>query len=181
MQQGAVKFSDTVGRTMMDIVARFAQLMIADIQKNLDGENINASSKLRQSISLTIGERTVELSLEDYYKYIDVGVSGTRKAYPTLFKYTNKMPPVSALKNYIATKGISIKGYSDKKRSARKSIRAKKNNPLDRAAFAMAKSIQLYGIKPTYFYSDVVNEKRFKQLVAEAERTLGAQIIFELR
>lgn len=178
----------TTEQTMENLLAGFANLVIDELQKNLDQENKNASSVLRQSISLTIGEKEVSISMEDYWKFVDKGVRGNgkgknkrMKGQGSPFQYRDKMPPISALKKFIMNKGISIKGYSDKKRSLRKAIRSKKNNPIDQAAFLMARSIQQYGMDGSKFYSNVVNEKAFKQLARRAEQLLGQQIIFEIR
>jgi hypothetical protein len=177
----------SVEQSMEALLAGFAQLLIDEMQKNLDEKNKNASSVLRQSISLTIGENEVSISMEDYWKYVDKGVQGNGKGKKRLkgigspYKFTNKMPPVSALKKYIMNKGISIQGYSDKKRSLRSGIRKTPNNPLDTAAFLMARSIQQHGIEASNFYTDVVNPKAFTQLVRRAEKVLGQQVIFEIR
>jgi hypothetical protein len=179
----------SIQQTMEDLLGSFGDLLIAEMQKNLDNKNKNANGILRESILLTFGDKEVSISMEDYWKFVDKGVQGngkgrTRgkrlKGVGSPFKYKDKMPPVSALKNYIMLKGISIKGYSDKKRSLRKNIRATKNNPLDNAAYLMARSIQQYGMEGSFFYSDVVNQKAIKQLVRKAERTLGQQVIFEI-
>ena len=179
----------SVEQSMEYLLASFADLLIKEMQANLDQQNKNASSVLRQSISLTLGDKEVSISMEDYWKFVDKGVQGngkgrTRgkrlKGVGSPFKYKDKMPPVSALKKYIMDKGISIKGYSDQKRSLRKNIRTRKNNPLDNAAYLMARSIQQYGVEGSFFYSDVVNQKAIKQLVMKAERTLGQQVIFEI-
>jgi hypothetical protein len=184
-----VSKQQTVEQSMETLLAGFANLVIEELQKNLDQDNKNASSVLRQSIVMSVGDSEVSISMEDYWKFVDKGVQGNGKGKSgkrlkgigSPYKYTNKMPPVSALKKYIMNKGISIKGYSDKKRSLRKNIRSKPNNPIDNAAFLMARSIQQYGVDGSQFYSDVVNAKAFKQLARQAEKTLGKQVIFEIR
>ena len=184
-----VSKQQTVEQSMETLLAGFANIVIEELQKNLDQDNKNASSVLRQSIVMSVGDSEVSISMEDYWKFVDKGVQGNGKGKSgkrlkgigSPYKYTNKMPPVSALKKYIMNKGISIKGYSDKKRSLRKNIRSKPNNPIDNAAFLMARSIQQYGVDGSQFYSDVVNAKAFKQLARQAEKTLGKQVIFEIR
>lgn len=179
----------SVEQSMEYLLASFADLLIKEMQANLDQKDKNASSVLRQSISLTLGDKEVSISMEDYWKFVDKGVQGNGrgksrnkrlKGVGSPFKYKDKMPPISALKKYIMDKGISIKGYSDKKRSLRKNIRSTRNNPIDNAAFLMARSIQQYGVEGSFFYSDVVNQKAIKQLIRKAERTLGQQVIFEI-
>ena len=182
---GVPKQGAPIDDTLQFLLAKFAYIIVGDLTRNLDKNNISANSKLRQSISIQFNDKGFELSLEDYYKYINEGVKGNKTTPPgagsSPYKYGSKMPPPSALKNYIASKGISIKGYSDQRRGLRKSIRAKKGNPLDRAAFAMAKSIQMHGIRGTHFYSDTVNAKAFTLLTKRAEQLLGRGVIFELR
>jgi len=39
----------------------------------------------------------------------------------------------------------------------------------------------MYGIDGVKFYSDVVNDKAFGQLVLAAEKLLGKQVIYEIR
>lgn len=178
----------SVKGTMEALLEDFAQLLIDEMQKTLDEKDRNASGLLRQSITLTLDDNKVSISMEDYWKYIDKGVQGNGKGKSgkrlkgvgSPYKYTDKMPPISALKTYIMNKGISIEGYSDKKRSLRAEIRKEKNNPLDNAAFLMARSIQQYGIEASGFYTDVANNKSFKRLARKAEKLLGQQVIFEI-
>lgn len=178
-----------VEQAMIDLLGNFGELLVREMQKNLDEKNKNANGLLSASILLHFGDNEISISMEDYWKFVDKGVQGNGKGKSgkrlkgvgSPYKYTNKMPPVSALKKYIMNKGISIKGYSDKKRSLRAGIRATKNNPIDNAAFLMARSIQQYGVDGSQFYSDVVNAKAFKQLARQAEKTLGKQVIFEIR
>jgi hypothetical protein len=176
-----------VEQAMIDLLGNFCELLVQDMQKNLAEKNRNANGLLSQSILLKVGENEVSISMQDYWKYVDKGVQGNGKGKKRLkgigspYKFTNKMPPVSALKKYIMNKGISIQGYSDKKRSLRAGIRKTPNNPLDTAAFLMARSIQQHGIEASNFYTDVVNPKAFTQLVRRAEKVLGQQVIFEIR
>lgn len=168
---------------MQYVLARFADLIVKGITSNLDKNKINADSKLRQSVSISYGSLSFELSLEDYYKFIDKGVRGNKenRAPNSPYAFKNKMPPPSALKNYIMQKDISVKGYSDKARGLRKKIRETKGNALDKAAFAMAKTIQRRGIRKTNFYSSVVNPRAFTLLKKYAERTIGQSVIFEIK
>lgn len=173
----------TVEGQMLYVLARFADLVVKNITQNLDKQNVNADSKLKQSVNIQWNGKGFELSLEDYWKFVDKGVRGkkTNKAQGSPYQFKDKMPPISALKAYIMQKGISIKGYSDQRKGLRKKIRETKGNPLDRAAFAMAKSIQYKGIRKTNFYSSVVNPKAFTLLVKYAERTIGQSVIFEIK
>jgi hypothetical protein len=185
---GQSKVEANIEDAMTKLLATFCDQLIKAMQDNLVERDRVASKVLHQSIDLIIGERSVSVVMADYWKFVDKGVQGNgkgtkgrMKGVGSPFKYKNKMPPLEAFKKHIMNRGISIKGYSDKKRSLRAGIRAKKGNPIDQAAWAMAKHVQMYGIDGVKFYSDVVNDKAFGQLVLAAEKLLGKQVIYEIR
>ena len=178
-----------VEQAMIDLLGNFGELLVREMQKNLDDKNKNAGGLLRASILLHFGDNEISISMEDYWKFVDKGVQGNGKGKKdkplkgigSPYKYTNKMPPISAMRKYIMNKKISVAGYSDQKRSLKKKIRNTKNNPLDTRAFLMARALMWYGMDGSQFYSDVVNANAFKQLARQAEKTLGKQVIFEIR
>ena len=137
-----------------------------------------SSGALESSIGFTIefdGQFLVfELSLNDYYKYIDEGVKGSESTYSSSsnspFRYTTKMPPLRAIAQWVGNKGIVGRTvhttaigkpyYKTKKLSAvsegQKTVRA------------IQRSIFYKGIKGTGFYSKVVTgreEDLRKQLI----------------
>ena len=185
---GTGKVEANIEDTMTKLLATFCDQLIKSMQDKLVERDRFASGVLHESIDLIIGERSVSVKMEDYWKFVDKGVQGNgkgtkgrMKGVGSPFKYRNKMPPMEAFKKHIMNRGISIQGYSDKKRSLRAGIRATKGNPIEQAAWAMAKSVQMYGIDGVKFYSDVVNDKAFGELVVAAEKLLGKQLIYEIR
>lgn len=186
---GQSKVEANIEDTMTKLLATFCDQLIKAMQEKLVERDRVAAGVLYESIDLVIGERSVSVVMEDYWKFVDKGVQGNGKGKSgkrlkgvgSPFKYRNKMPPMEAFKKHIMNRGISIKGYSNKKRSLRAGIRAKKGNPIEQAAWAMAKNVQMYGIDGIKFYSDVVNDKAFGELVLAAEKLLGKQLIYEIR
>lgn len=79
---------------------------------------------------------------EDYLKFQDAGVSGNKRRIPgTSFKFSNKMPPVSAIVDWAKKNNIA---NSDK---------------IESVSFAIAKSIQTRGFKGKDYIPDSKLEK----------------------
>jgi hypothetical protein len=93
-----------------------------------------------------------------YARIVDEGVSGTKKKYNTPFAYTTKQPPSSVIDKWVVRKGL-------------KAARNKKGQFVKRKSlvFAIARSIKLYGIEPTRFFTDAFN-KAYKTLPKEIVR-----------
>ena len=86
---------------------------------------------------------------EGYAKYVDKGVKGSKssaKAPNSPYKYTSKQPPSGVIDKWAVRKGLQ--GVRDEKGRfiKRKSL-----------VFAIARSIKLYGVKPTNFFTDAFN------------------------
>jgi hypothetical protein len=191
-----------------ELVFNFASDILKDLQSNLRDRGINASDNLSQSITfepLHILKTGIvfELMLDSYYKYVDQGVKGadsSAKAPNSPFKYSNKLPPVSKLKQWIRDKPLMIKTSVDliKKDSKGNPIINKKTGKIikkrpstiekqtiegeiEKAAFLMAEAIRRKGLKATNFYSDVVNEERFNKFRKEIAEAFKQDIIISLK
>ena len=117
-----------------------------------------------------------ELTMEDYGTYLDEGVQGaggkrksgdragsffTNKGGNSRFKYTNKKPPL----NQSAVNGSSLRQYSAA-------------NGMN--MYALRESIFRQGIKPTHFYSDIVNQSLLDELTTKLEKAGAKGIELEL-
>lgn len=114
----------------------WSQEMTNKLLSSLDSKVKGTQGALRQSITFLPKETSegieVVLSMQDYYKYIDQGVSGVRVKYSTPFSYSNKRPPTEALKSWSSNKGLN--------------------------EWAVRESVFQKGIKPNYFYSSVIDK-----------------------
>jgi hypothetical protein len=191
-----------------ELVFNFASDILKDLQSNLRDRGINATDNLSQSITfepLHILKTGIvfELMLDSYYKYVDQGVKGadsSAKAPNSPFKYSNKLPPVSKLKQWIRDKPLMIKTSVDliKKDSKGNPIINKKTgkimkkrpstvekqtieSEIEKAAFLMAEGIRRKGLKATNFYSDVVNEERFDKFRKEIAEAFKQDIIISIK
>ena len=118
----------------------------------LNAKGKNNSGKLADSLGYHLkvyesGALEMQFLGAGYAKFVDEGVSGTKKKYKTPYSYTNKQPPSGVIDKWAVRKGLS--GTRDKKGRfiKRKSL-----------VFLIARSIKLYGIEPTHFFSDALNE-----------------------
>lgn len=135
----------------------FANKVVEDAKVNLQAEDKVASGSLLNSIlvsNLVISQNSLEIGIRqnDYGGFIDKGVSGVNKKYSgTDYTYRDKMPPVKAIDKWLYDRGIAPRNVKGQFKS-RSSV-----------AFAIAKNIQLYGIKPTHYLTDAVNDN-FKNM-----------------
>lgn len=142
---------------------KFKNAVIKESRNNLKSMRKDTFGKLSKSLkgNVKVSKNSFEFdfSMEEYGMYQDKGVSGTKKKYNTPYKYTNKMPPPSALDKWIVKKGLAPKDKNGKFTGRtvnsvgfRKSIQ-----------FLIAKKIYTQGIKPSLFFTKPF-EKYYKKL-----------------
>ena len=137
------------------------QETITKLQESLDSKaSTGTSGMLRQSIEPQAIEQTdtglsLEIVMEDYYKFIDEGVQGVggERADGSIFEQVAPNSPFS----YKQGAKPSYKHFE--LWSATKGL-----NP-----FAVAESVFRKGIKPNHFYSDVITPEWIDNLVKRLE------------
>ena len=143
-----------------EILDEYAQRFIDALHSSLEKHDRVVGGGLFQSVKAStkiLGQKVIlEISMEDYWKWVDEG----RKA-------GGKQPPPQAMLKHIANRGerwnpvaqsIS-KQYKNKKGLL---VQRKKPLPMDKArkslAFLIGRSIKKHGIKPTHFASEVMHD-----------------------
>ena len=143
---------------VQQVMQIFGRRVVQGAKAEMLRQGMDASGKLYKSIDydLTVfgtANFTLKFSFEDYGKFQDEGVSGTKKKYDTPNSYkahpnpfkkgAGVVPPASAFGNWVIRKGL--KGTRDAKGrfTSRKGLQ-----------FAIARSIYYYGIKPKRFFSN---------------------------
>lgn len=153
---------------------KFGKYVVQQARTRLTKSKKNVSKKLYNSLSYTINETDTSTSIifemEDYGKFQDEGVSGTKKKYKTPYSYTSKMPPAKAFSQWVVRKGL--KGVRDEKGKfiKRKSMQ-----------YLIARSVFKYGIKPSMFFTKPF-DRAFDRLPPELQEKFGIDIeniIFE--
>lgn len=148
-----------------DVLLKYRASIIESLRQNLIQLDKDQPGKLLQSIDIKITKNSSSLvftlRMEDYWKYVD---EGRRKG--------ARMPPINALLEFIKVRGIKpnakiIKG---------KKKQVNRDKALKQVAFAIGKTISKKGIKPTYFFSDVINEDLYLEMKTDLELALKKDI-----
>jgi hypothetical protein len=152
-----------------DSLNKFAKYVIQQSRSNLSKQKKNVSKDLYGSLGYDLKVMPNSFSLEfymaDYGEFIDKGVSGTKKRYNTLFKYTNKKPPMQPLADWAKARNIRLRDEKGKyKKGNYKTI-----------GFILQKSIYEKGIKPSLFFTKPF-EKAFDNLPPELIKGFGLDI-----
>jgi len=152
----------------------FGKFVVQQARTRLTKGKKNVSKKLYNSLDYKINATEDSISvifeMEDYGKFQDQGVSGTKQKYNTPFSYKSKMPPSKAFSQFVVRK--NIKGSRDEKG------RFVKRKTLQ---YLIARSIFTRGIKPSMFFTKPFNQA-FDKLPPELQDKFGIDIeniIFE--
>ena len=152
----------------------FGKFVVQQARTRLTKGRKNVSKKLYNSLDYNINATEDSISvifeMEDYGKFQDQGVSGTKKKYNTPFSFKSKMPPSKAFSQFVVRK--NIKGSRDEKGRfvSRKSLQ-----------YLIARSVYVRGIKPSMFFTKPFNQA-FDKLPPELQDKFGIDIenlIFE--
>jgi len=169
---------------ILEFLDPFWKDTINRIAENLEradrfGRNRVASGVTKQRIGafnetpvtiISTDKYKVQIGMPEYYAFIDEGVQGAdnfsdnRRRSTGRFKFTNKMPPLAPIRQFMLNRGIvGDRGRFNKAKN--------KDEYLNSLAFVIARGIYRRGIEQTNFYSDVVNDdliKRFEEGLSDA-------------
>jgi hypothetical protein len=135
-------------------------------------QNKSSTGVLRQSIDIDITSKPeslrYQIKMEEYGKFLDEGVNGRLRKFGAPYSFKKGNIPRKAAMEFIAAKGITQwKNKSGKvvidvnkisvKVGESKSV--KRANKFKALAFVAGRAIANYGIKPTHFFTDVINDE----------------------
>lgn len=174
--------------TVRETLEIWGAKLVSDLQRSASQHK--ASGALESSISFDVefdGQfLNFELSLNDYYKYIDLGVKGSKTTYSSStnspFKYTTKMPPLQAIAKWVGNKGIGSRTYH-KTATGKPYYKTKKLSAVNqgqKTVRAIQRGIFFKGIEATGFYSKVVNTGRIDDLRKQLIDGFGKDLISNL-
>lgn len=115
-----------------------------------------SSGKLKDSLDydLTTGVHLLmSFTMEDYGKYIDEGVDGTKYKVPngSRFGFDSKMPPKGSIRTWMAQKKVKARDLKTNSFVKQTEANLKEAN-LNRAAFLISRSIKQRGIPKSEFF-----------------------------
>lgn len=148
-------------------LSKFAKGVIKEARTNLTKKGKNASNDLYKSLDFDLNVSknsfSLEFYMEDYAKFVDRGVSGTKRKYSTPYSYKSKMPPSKVFDKWIKQKGI-------KGRNAKGQFITNKS-----LSFLIARSIFHKGMKPSLFFTKPF-EAAFKRLPEDLVQNFGLDV-----
>ena len=131
------------GQQIRKELEKFQKYVISQARANLTRLKKNSSKTLYDSLKGQVtykkGDYTVNIEMDTYGLFVDKGVSGKDKKYNTPYSYKSKMPPPSALDQWIVRKGIAPRDAKGRF-ITRKSLQ-----------FLIARGIYKNGIAPSLF------------------------------
>ena len=157
-----------LGKELEAYLNGFGKYVIQQSRSNLTKQRKNVDKNLYNSLNFekNVSKNSFQLSfvMENYGKFQDKGVSGTEKKYDTVFKYTNKMPPVKPLIEWVSKRRFQ---FRDKKTGKFMSYKS--------TGFLVAKGIYKNGIKPSLFCTKPF-EKAFQTMPDEVVKAYGLDV-----
>ena len=148
-KSGVDKGSIEVGG--IDIIEQLAGEFVVKVLENINAANLIDTGEIT-NIQTEVKDGSLTITAPDHLIYQSKGVSGTEVKYNTPFSYTNKMPPVEMIKEWLRRKGVP-------------------QEELDKRAWAVSKSIYKEGITPKNLY-----EKELDELVIKIEEAIGEYV-----
>lgn len=147
--------------TVEEFVAKWLTEKVADVKDNLEGSKKEASFKLQQSVRFepvgVTGGFRFKFIMEDYWIYVNDG------------RASGKFPPLKPIVDWIFNKpdfkakiGGTRKGLKDMSIKKLGDISAPSN--ILSAAYGVAINLKKKGIKTTFFYSKVINDRSIAEL-----------------
>lgn len=145
-------------------IQQLLQQFIQAVRDDLKQQNINASSKLSQSLKSVVKQKgkwiEISISLEDYWKYIEYG---TRPHFP----------PIQAIRKWIDVKPILPRPMKGKLPTR------------DQLAFLIARKISKVGTRPKPFLNKTISDfnlidKVYDLLLNQIQQQINKQINDEL-
>lgn len=125
-----------------EVVDLSVSYFIQRIKDKINALNLVDSGRMQDIIMIRNGDN-VEVQAPVYILYHDKGVNGTEVNHSSPYSYTDKMPPVDRIKEWLRRKG-------NRTRNNAQFFEDGNNNTdnIESQAYAIAKSIQKKGITP---------------------------------
>lgn len=178
---------DKFGTVLEKMLDGFGITLTSRLKKNaIEKGNTTqgASSGLVNSIRHTVeavgktGAR-MQIHIDDYYTFVDLGVDGKIRSNGSPYKYKSKMPPRDAMEHYIITKGGLLSKLIAKNPEQYKGL--SKKVQVERLAKLMQRNKFLYGFKGKKFYSEIVTQENLNILAEQIGEVTGKMIVFNLK
>lgn len=185
------------GKALEMALYNIAVEFITAATDNLQAADRVSSGGLLESIKpseiIVMGKKmTIEISVLDYYKFIDKGVKGWQSGSPSDSPYSFKAPAgksgkkssemVTAIRKWLIKEGLKAKATSKNPKNAISSREKRRQKITDTAtstAIMIAGIVRKQGLKKTNFWTDA-EDKASKFAESELETALTISVINSL-
>jgi len=172
-----------VAKTVEDIFLKYRADLIQDLRESLINANRDQPGNLLQSIDgfvkVESNDISFELVMNDYWKFVDKGVDGTKQSRGSEYKYkkNGKRIPLDAMLKLIKFRGLVPESVAKPNKRVNKKLGAKKINAAYTSyAWALGAVIKRDGLRPTHFFTNVINESLKDKLTKEISEALKKDI-----
>jgi hypothetical protein len=172
-----------VAKTVEDIFLKYRADLIQDLRESLIAVDRDQPGNLLESIDgfikVEFNNISFELVMNDYWKFVDKGVDGWKQSRGSEYKYkrNTKRIPLDAMLKLIKFRGLVPESVEKPNKRVNKKLGAKKINAARESyAWALGAVIKRDGLKPTHFFTDVINENLKQRLTKEISEALKKDI-----
>lgn len=172
------------GNLFEAVLNKFGDESVIELQQNLNKNRSSASGALSSSINFQIiqgsNKFTFELSMLDYYKWVDKGRRPGKQPPPNEIISWLKYPSVIAKlgQNYPVASHLTASKAVNK--GGHKKLSVSKESKLKSLAFLIGRKIGKKGTKATNFYSDVINDEAINELRTALKSALKRDVLITL-
>jgi len=161
--------SDFIAESIEDVLEVKRAELIAELRQSLQDVNRVSTGALQSSIDVnytkTDNGYLFALIMDDYWKYVDEGVNGTMVKHGSTFSYkrNGKKIPIQAMTDFVRNRSIQWQRTATHYKTKKGTFKKRKNklSSIDAAkqlGYAIGHGLKEKGIKPTHFFTNVVNE-----------------------
>jgi len=190
--------ADNLNNQIITALNRWGVKLVRDTKKAIDiaiaedggGQNSALSGSVDYKVLSKGSEVWFQLTMNDYWKFVNEGVDGTKKNWGSKYAFKGKNINQQAVLKFIKKRHINI-DLSQKRSTKIKGIKTKgirqkyKQMSLDAKrkslAFVIGRSIAEKGIKPTHFMDDVLNDDRKNELKMMLKPLIEKSYILEIK
>lgn len=153
------------------ILDTFGKQFVEAYRAGLNEKDANASRELYNSLNFEIklGEQSISLDilLNDYWKYLEYGCKGTETSYPEAY-YPAHFPPTDKIEEWIRIKPV-IPEQRNGKLPTQKQL-----------AYLISRSIYQKGIEPRFIFRDA-GESVWEQLKDALDEAIEKDVKYNIK
>ena len=173
------------------ILENYKQIIIDALADSLEKNDRIAQGLLVQSISINIRSfatnMVMEISMADYWKFVDKGVDGTKRSQGSPYKFKKGNIKQAAVKKFALNRGITSYRKPDgtvifntkKDLKDRKGKSISMDKKFKTLYWLIGRGIARNGIKPTNFVDEAFDNNILDNMSRDLSTALGREILID--